>query len=51
MDLNTTLKIKLNRFEKLEEMDKAQLQKVADLYEELDLLDDPLDISTMFREK
>ena len=51
MELETTIKIKLNRFEKLEEMDKAQLQKVADLYVELNLLDNPLNISTMFREK
>jgi len=51
MDLNTTLKIKLNRFEKLEEMDKAQLQKVADLYVEFGLIDKPINISNMFREK
>jgi len=51
MDLNTTLKIKLNRFEKLEEIDQAQLQKVADLYVGLGLIDKPLNISTMFMEK
>ena len=51
MDLNTTLKIKLNRFEKLEEIDQSQLQKVADLYVGLGLIDKPLNISTMFMEK
>lgn len=51
MELETTLKMKLNRFEKIEEMDKTQMQKVADLYVELGLIDKPLNILSMFREK
>ena len=47
-DLNTTLKLKLNKFEKLEEIDKNQMQKVADLYTQLNLLDNNLNISNMF---
>ena len=46
--VETSLKIHLNKFEKLEDADKEQMQKVIDLYYELDLLENKFEVTDMF---
>lgn len=48
MPLETSLKINLNKFEKLEESNKEQMQKVADFYYEIGLLENKVQVENMF---
>lgn len=48
MPLETSLKLNLNKFERLEEADKDQIQKVADFYYEIGLLENKVKVSDMF---